>query len=279
MATAIAVKPPSTTQHSGFAGFTSVTRSCQAPRLRPVPASGPIGTTSSIDRLGNLQVVAGGRTIVEEGDAADHVFKVVSGALRVVRLLPDGRRSVIDFLLPGDVFGLSEDRVCSHSLEALSDASYVRYPKEQVRRLLDRDPRTAAQFLNLICAQLSAAQELMMTLCRKTAVERIASFLLSMADRSKALRMPGATTVRLPMNRADIADHLGLTIETVSRVLTQLRERSIIDIPTASQIVLRDRERLAAIGSGEVREAPSVGNKARRICIDLRGKVRRFCAN
>lgn len=252
MTTAIAVQASSRIPHSQFGGDAATTKSLRPSYLRPVPTISPSGQGAvSLDRIGSLQVAARGGTVVDQGDPAEHVFKVVSGALRVVRLLSDGRRSVINFLLPGDFFGLAESGTYAHSLEVLSDASFVRYPKEQLRKVLDSDPAAGRRFFNLMCEQLSAAQELQWTLCRKSAVERIASFLLAMADRSKTQGKFAGTTVQLPMNRADIADYLGLTIETVSRVLTQLREQRIIEVPTASQVILRDCDRLAAISDGE----------------------------
>lgn len=216
----------------------------------PTPAAAD-GVSADLDRIGSLQVAVRGATLAEEGEPADHVFKVVSGALRTVRLLPDGRRSVIDFVLPGDFFGLAENGAYTQSLEVLADVSFIRYPKKQLRDFLNTDPRAGRRFLNLMCEQLSAAQDRLLTLCRKSAVERIASFLLTMAERSHAQAGAVSVVVKLPMNRADIADYLGLTIETVSRVLTQLRERNLIEVPTASRVVLRDCERLAAIGDGE----------------------------
>jgi len=246
MTTAIAIQPSLRVRQAPVVGPVR-----PAP-LRLVPARGPVDPAATdLDRIGSLQVAARGATLVEEGDPADHVFKVVSGALRTVRLLPDGRRSVIDFVLPGDFFGMAENGTYAHSLEVLADGSFIRYPKKQLRDVLNNDPQAGRTFLNLMCEQLSAAQDRLLTLCRKSAVERIASFLLGMADRSPAQGTAASVVVKLPMNRADIADYLGLTIETVSRVLTQLRERNLIEVPTVNQVILRDCERLAAIGEGE----------------------------
>lgn len=216
----------------------AVVAKAKAPSPVPADKQGP-----DLDEVGTAHVVPRGKTVAEEGAPAEYVFRIVSGAFRMVRLLPDGRRSVIDFLLPGDYFGLAENGTYSHSLEVISDASFIRYPKEQLRRLLDSDPRASRRFFNLMCEQLSAAQGRLLMLSRKSAVERIASFILAMADRSQ--RKDGA--IKLPMNRADVADYLGLTIETVSRTLSQLKTEKLIELPTACQIVLRDRDRLAAI--------------------------------
>lgn len=253
MTTAIATQTSSRIQSARFVGRAVATKGPRPSYLRPVPTPVQHGSGAlSLERIGSLQVIGRGARVVDQGDPAEHVFKVVSGALRVVRLLPDGRRSVINFLLPGDFFGLAESGTYAHSLEVLSDASFIRYPKEQLREVLDSDPAAGHRFFNLMCEQLSAAQERMTTLCRKNAVERIASFLLALAERSRAQGKPKASMIKLPMNRADIADYLGLTIETVSRVLTQLREQLVIEVPSASQVVLLDCERLAAIGDGEM---------------------------
>lgn len=238
MSTAIASKQISTRTKSSFPiGVIGKSSS-------PAPAD---KQGANLDELGTAHVVPRGKTVAEEGAPAEYVFKVVSGAFRMVRLLPDGRRSVIDFLLPGDYFGLAENSTYSHSLEVISDASFVRYPKDQLRQLLDSDPRASRRFFSLMCGQLAAAQDRLLMLSRKSAVERIASFVLAMADRSQ--RKDGA--IKLPMNRADVADYLGLTIETVSRTLSQLKSEKVIELPTACQIVLLDRDRLKAISGDQ----------------------------
>jgi CRP/FNR family transcriptional regulator len=204
--------------------------------------------TAELDRAGTSLSVARGQIVVEAGEAASHVFKVTRGTLRAVRLLPDGRRYIAGFLSAGDFFGLTASDEYSLSLEAIEDGAVVRYSRRGFESLLDRDPRLGRRFFSLMCRELSAAQDRLMLLGRKSAAERMASFLLAMADRTHA------DAFELPMSRADIGDYLGLTIETVSRLLTHLRGERIIDMPSAHRIVIADREALEDLSEGEAED-------------------------
>ena len=216
--------------------------------LTPLPTPSPAATVAAgLDRVGTLTAIGRGRTLIVEGDPAEHVFKVVEGALRAVRLLPDGRRYITEFLLPGDYIGLAENGTYSQSIEAVSEAKLVKYARRRFEAFLDTDPRAGKHFFGLVCGELSATQERLLLLGRKTALERIATFLLATADRNSV----DATEVELPMSRSDIADYLGLTIETVSRVLTQLRSNGVIALPSANRVVFADRDALEDISSGE----------------------------
>mgnify|MGYP003345675862 CR=1 FL=1 len=202
-------------------------------------------------KIGTSVVVAHGRTLVEEGDPADDVFKVVEGELRSIRLLPDGRRHVVKFLMPGDYFGMSEGESYSQSVEAVGDSKLVRYPRQRFDALLAGDAAVSRRFYGLVCQELSAAQDRLLLLGRKTALERLVSFVLGIADRQAKTRGASTGDVRLPMNRSDIADYLALTVETVSRLLTHLRSRGFIDLPTPNHIVLLKPQMLESIASGE----------------------------
>jgi CRP-like cAMP-binding protein len=209
----------------------------------------PSTALSRLERLGARIVIPGNRTVIEEDDSANHVFKVVSGALRMVRLLSDGRRHLSSFLMPEDFFGWTERDVYSYSVESVSDATLMRYPRQDFEALLNSDPSISHRFLSLVCGQLAETQDRLLLLGRMTATERLAAFLLGMADRRSGKDQGGA--VELPMNRGDIADYLGLTVETVSRALTRLRSRRIIDLPTANHIVFLKRQALEQISAGE----------------------------
>ena len=216
--------------------------------LTPVPTPPPAAVVGAgLDRLGTVTMIERGRMLIQEQDPAEHVFKVLSGALRAVRLLPDGLRYITEFLLPGDYVGLAENGAYSQTIEAVADTKAIKYSRRRFDAFLDSDARAGRHFFGLVCGELSAAQDRLLLLGRKSALERMASFLLAIADR----RSPDATAVDLPMSRSDIADYLGLTIETVSRVLGQLRTREIIDVPTVSRIVFTDRAALEDIGAGE----------------------------
>ena len=218
--------------------------SARAVQLRIVANSAPAG----LDSLGTSVGYVRGKTVVEEGNPADYVYKVVAGALRKVRLLPDGRRHITSFLLPGDFFGFAEGASYTHSVEAVADVTLLRYPRRGFDTLLDSDPRAGRHFLGLVCRTLSATQDQLLLLSRKSALERLASFLLALADR----KGPGAkgAELDLPMNRADVADYLGLTIETVSRLITRMRTLHLIDAPDSHRIVILDRGALRAISAG-----------------------------
>ena len=207
----------------------------------------PHAAGSVLDRFGARIVVARNRAVIEEGDPADHVFKVVAGALRMVRVLPDGRRHLSDFLMPDAYFGMTDTDAYTHSVEAVSDATLLWYPRHKFEAMLNGNASMSRHFLGVVSGQLAATQQRLLLLGRMTATERLATFLLGMADRKTGT----GPEVELPMNRGDIADYLGLTVETVSRGLTQLRSRRIIDLPTPNHILFLRREALEQISAGD----------------------------
>jgi CRP-like cAMP-binding protein len=225
-----------------------------ASALRPVtgrPASerGDVESDTALERIGTRSVVRRGTTVFYEGDPADSVYRVVSGAIRTSKLMADGRRYVADFLFPGDFFGMNDQRYRTLTAEALCDAIIVRYPRAVFDGVLDRDPRFGRYLLSKLCGGLTSAHDRMLLLGRKTALERIASFLLMMAARESGER------IELPMTRVDIADYLGLTVETVSRIMTQLKLDRVIQLPDPAQVVLLDRGGLARIAEGGLARA------------------------
>jgi len=220
--------------------------------LKPIATSSTADIMAAgLDRLGTSHTYAQGKMVVEQGDAAEYVFKITSGALRAVRLLPDGRRYVTRFLLPGDFFGLAERSEYGDSFEVVKDATVVRYARSGFDAYLEGNTRAGRHFLGLVCGELTAAQDRLLLLGRKNAIERMATFLLAMADRSQT-NGKATTEIELPMNRTDVADYLGLTVETVSRLLTQLRSKRIIDLPSANHVVFRNREALEDMSAGDV---------------------------
>jgi CRP-like cAMP-binding protein len=204
-----------------------------------------------------------GQEIIAEGAAAESCFRVVSGSVRLVKLMADGRRQVCEFLVPGDFIGLEAREQNYFSAEAVTETVLVRYPRRQVETLIATTPALAQHVHAMTSAVLQRAYERMVLICHKTAHERIAWFLLEMIERSST-----QDSVMLPMTRSDIADYLGLVIETVSRVLTLLKHSGTIAIRNVNRIVLLDREALeAAAGdagaSGLTRQArPRVARAA-----------------
>jgi len=177
--------------------------------------------------------------IFGEGAPADYIYQVVTGATRISKLMSDGRRQIGAFCLPGDIFGIESDEVHDFAAEAIGDCT-VRAVKRSV--LLAEAPyqtRLVNELWKQTMRHLQRAQEHILLLGRKNAQKRIAAFLLDMAA-----RLSRNGDIELPMPRQDIADYLGLTIETVSRTLMQLERDGLIGIPATRRIVFRNRAAL-----------------------------------
>jgi CRP/FNR family nitrogen fixation transcriptional regulator len=179
--------------------------------------------------------------IFAEEEEADFVYKVISGAVRDVRILRDGRRQIGAFHLPNDVFGLECGESHLHSAEAVIDCEIALVCRSALDKAAEEDGAAARKLWNLTSRDLRRLQDHMLLLGRKTAVERVASFLMRMSSRS-----PAADMIDLPMSRGDIADYLGLTIETISRTLSQLERDHAISMPSSRHIILHDRLALAS---------------------------------
>jgi CRP/FNR family transcriptional regulator, nitrogen fixation regulation protein len=181
--------------------------------------------------------------IFGEGEPAEYVYKVLTGSVRSYKVLTDGRRQINGFYLPGDVFGLELNSEHTSSTEAVADCAILIVKRSTLLKGAERDNQIARSLLSLTVADLKRSRSHGLLLI-KSAQERIAAFLLEMAE-----RLAGDGAVELPMSRQDIADYLGLTIETVSRTLTQLADSSTIQLMASRQIVLRNRSALSALNS------------------------------
>jgi CRP/FNR family nitrogen fixation transcriptional regulator len=202
------------------------------PTARRTAANGSFG---SLERAGAPLSFARDAAIYEENDPADCIYRVVSGAVRTCRTLVDGRRQIGAFYVPGEIFGLASGERHAFSAEAVTGTKVqviCRHPKVVLQ---PSDNELSAQMWALMAGELKRSNDHVYLLI-KTAPERVASFLLEFAR-----RIQSPDEVELPMSRRDIADYLGLTIETVSRMLTQLEKTSAIALPTSRRIVLRDR--------------------------------------
>jgi len=189
--------------------------------------------------IGVARSVSRDQAVFAEGAAAEIVYKVVSGAVRTVRLLADGRRQITGFHLPGDVFGVEAAPVHGATAEAICETVLISARRASLTEDHERSGRLVRHTLN----ELRRSQDHLLTLGRRTAIERVASFLADLADRN-----PGAgDLVALPMSRQDIADYLGLTIETVSRTLTQMQARGLVRLNGCRQVRLPRRAALLAL--------------------------------
>ncbi|HTV90147.1 MAG TPA: helix-turn-helix domain-containing protein [Stellaceae bacterium] len=204
---------------------------------------GVLGALVAFERIGSRRSLDRNAELFAEGDAADCWFRVISGAVRLSKLLANGRRHITEFYFAGDCFGIDNLPERLFSAEAVGEVVVMRYPRRATERLIDEQPQLARSLRDMMVCDLANAQMRMLLLGRMSAPERVATFLLDMFDRRDARR-----SLDLPMSRSDIADYLGLTIETVCRVLSAFKRDGLIDIANPHQIELRDRGGLAAIG-------------------------------
>lgn len=186
-----------------------------------------------IPTTGLPRILTKGDELFSEGDSAEYFYKVVTGSIRTCKLLSDGRRQIDAFHLPGDVFGLEAGADHRFTAEALTNATLLAFRRSRLADLTAADPAFGNQVLASMMKCLGRAQDHMLLLGRKTAQEKIATFLLDMASRISS----GDEHVELPMQRSDIADHLGLTIETVSRTLTCFARQGLIRLRAGSRSV------------------------------------------
>jgi CRP/FNR family transcriptional regulator, nitrogen fixation regulation protein len=178
-----------------------------------------------------------GEELFGEGDACTFFYKVVSGTVRTSKLLVDGRRQIDAFHLAGDVFGLESGGQHRFTAEAVDDVVLIAYRRSRFASLIHDDPAFGERLMSSMLTSLDRAHDHMVLLGRKTALEKMASFLLDMASRCR-----GTDKVVLPMQRTDIADHLGLTIETVSRTLSEMVRKGLIRLgETGRTIILVNR--------------------------------------
>ncbi|WP_269513704.1 helix-turn-helix domain-containing protein [Brevundimonas subvibrioides] len=207
-----------------------------------------------LQRLGDLAEVItlkSGAVLIREGEPAPHVFNITGGSLRVYKLLPDGRRQITGFVFAGDFLGLAIGETYVFSAEAMEASTVCRFRKGPFRVLVANSPPLEHMLLHRTSHELAAAQNQMLLLGRKTAIERMASFLLDLPGHDPT-RPSAPGHVRLPMKRGEIADYLGLTIETVSRVLTRMKVKGLISIPSQHELIVERPERLRQHASGEL---------------------------
>jgi CRP/FNR family nitrogen fixation transcriptional regulator len=209
--------------------------------VRPMPADHKL--SGPIELMGAPMTFGRNGEIYGEGEPADFVYKVISGTVRTYKVLADGRRQVGEFYGPGDVFGLEVGEDHAFSAEAITTSKAHVAKRSVLIGLASRDSSVARELWVLTGRELARVQEHILLLV-KTAQERVVGFLLEMAA-----RRPTGDTVELPMSRQDIADYLGLTIETVSRTLTSLEHEGAIELPNSRQIVLRNRPALRQLNA------------------------------
>lgn len=202
-----------------------------------------------ISRIVTTLELGPGEPLFDEAEPAAHMFNVTAGTMKVYKLLPDGRRQVTGFLFPGDFLGLANEDSYAYSAEAVTHATLCRFQRRKLEGLLQRFPQLESRLLSMAGHELAAAQDQMLLLGRKTAREKIASFLLMLSERASRRGQP-RDPVSVPMSRTDIGDYLGLTTETVSRTFTQLKSTGIIQLLAGGKVALANAEDLSDIAEG-----------------------------
>jgi CRP/FNR family transcriptional regulator, nitrogen fixation regulation protein len=195
---------------------------------------------ANLDTLAAIVAFHRGQEICSQGRPIEHWYFLISGAARRCAIRPDGRRQIVDLLLPGDFFGMTFGDQTDVTIEAVAKATVVAsYPRQRIESLAESDPKIARELREIAFMALARMHSQLLILGRITALEKVGSFILEMAAR---LSDGDSNQVALPVSRYDIADYLGVSVETVSRALSDLKERGaikLLDTRTVS-IVLRD---------------------------------------
>ncbi len=204
----------------------------------------PASEAGGLELSGVVIHVAADRQIYAEGDEARCFYKVISGVVRTCRFLNDGRRQIDAFHMEGEVFGFEAGADHRMAAEAVSDCTVIAYRRRGVETMVFQDDRLGRWFFSHAMTCMELAREHSLLLGRGSATQKISAFLLEFARREGC-----ECTVELAMSRQDIADYLGLTIETVSRTLSQLERDGVIGLPSARRVTLKDRKALKAFHS------------------------------
>lgn len=201
-------------------------------------------------RAAHRMTFPAGKLIMEEGEQALYFYNVNSGIVRLFKSLPDGRRQITGFASPGHFIGLASTSVNIVAAESIDTVQLCRFSRPVLASMLNEYPALERKLLNIAVHELALNQQHMLLLGRKTALERLATFLLTWWQQRDSCNgtLPNAhTKLTLPLSRTDLADYLGLTIETVSRSLSTMKKNGLIEIPSIHEIVLLRPQALADI--------------------------------
>jgi len=197
-----------------------------------------------------VEGIDAGAALFWQGDRAAEVFEVTEGALRIVRILADGRRVITGFLFAGDLVGVSQRDRYLYTAEAIEPTCVRRLARRRFDEAIDKQAQLRSQLVGQLCDEMTAAHEQVVLLARKSAEERVSSFLLALVRRVSK-NHPSAPVVNLPMTRLDMADYLGLTIETVSRVMTRLQAAEVISQTGRHTVAVLRPARLAMLAADD----------------------------
>jgi CRP/FNR family transcriptional regulator len=225
---------------------------CEGCPVRPITICRSLEaqTLTDLRTMGTLQRLQPEQPVFHEGDPARRVFMLTLGALKIYTLLGDGRRQITGFMFPGDFLGISLEDEYVFTIEALRTSELYWFSREAFDRFVEANPSVERELYRMAAHELAAAQQQMVLLGRKTAAERVASFFLNLLQRAERVSGRSETKFDLPMSRVDIADYLGLTKETVSRMLAELRNRGLIRLETQNRVEVLDRAGIIEMAEG-----------------------------
>lgn len=203
-----------------------------------------------LNDIAQAKIFRANQVILSEGESTRSVFNIVSGVVRLSRLLSDGRRVVTGFLFPGDFLGISLDGVNSVTAEAIGEVATCKMEWNKLQNLFEDIPKLEHRLLQMTVGEVINGRDHMMLLARKTLRERMATFLLKFEEYLREADSE-PSTLKLPMSRADIADYLGVTVETISRCLAAMAEEGLIQLLSPRRIAILSREAVAEIAEGE----------------------------
>ena len=205
----------------------------------------------ALNAIGRRRSLTAGEQLLWEGDEAVLVANVVEGVLKLSSHTADGKQQILGLVYPSDFIGRPFGDTTPYGVEALTDALVCVFHREDFDRFAREHPRLEHKLLERTLSELDRTRRWMLLLGRMTAEQRVAAFLLELADRLPVSPCEAPSTARtqitLPLSRQQIADVLGLTIETVSRHLTRLKTDGLIDLPSRRELRIRDRAELAAL--------------------------------
>ncbi len=199
---------------------------------------------------GSVRRIGAKEHLFLDGDQQSHVYLVEAGTILLYKILPDGKRQVVDIAFPGDVVGLGLSRAHSFNAQATEPTRVRCLPVSSLHQMAQRNPQLSLKLYEVLAQELSAARQHLLTISTRDAGARVASFLLALAHRNE-LRGQSANELVLPMRRADIGDFLGLTIETVSRTFSRLKADGVIDLDHGGYVEILDSAALGAIAEGQ----------------------------
>lgn len=208
-------------------------------------------TCEELDRMDEFMVhvkKGPGQTIFTEGDTLEQYYNITEGTIRVIRILPDGRRAILDFLYPGDFLGLNSKGQYAYSAEAITEVKLCSFPRTKLQAMFKSTPKMESRLLGMFTEKLISSQQQQGDLARKSPRERLATFLLALAEK-KGIK-EGENAFRLPMTREDISDYLGLTIETISRTFSAFTKDGYIKINQRKIITLLEPDKIKEIADG-----------------------------